>query len=383
MSSGEAEKLIIGLVPAHNEAPTIVNAVQSLAPQVDHVIVISDNSTDDTVARARTTSAVVIESVNNTDKKAGALNQALNALLGIGSSPHDLPLLADTDHVIVMDADSNISEGFVARALEEFELTPDTGAVGGIFLGEEGGRILAQLQRNEYVRYAREVGRRGAKAWVLTGTATLLRVDVLRHVAAARRAGTLPGSDGVYDTLALTEDNELTLAIKTLGYKTMSPQECIVQTEVMYTWKDLWHQRTRWQRGAVENLRNYGLTRVTRPYFAQQAMITLGLFSFWLLLGLTIVALVTGTFAIQLFWLGIGTIFILERMITVWKAGPRGRLISATVLIECGYDLFLQAVVLWSAIQILTGRRPTWHHGDTESLGTISYVRGHENVPIN
>ena len=48
------------------------------------------------------------------------------------------------------------------------------------------------------------------------------------------RGTLLPGTAGrVYDTLALTEDNELTIALKTLGARMVSPLECRVITEVM------------------------------------------------------------------------------------------------------------------------------------------------------
>ena len=53
--------------------------------------------------------------------------------------------------------------------------------------------------------------------FVLTGTASVIRGYALRAVAEAR-GSLIPGPPGkVYDTLALTEDNELTLALKTLG----------------------------------------------------------------------------------------------------------------------------------------------------------------------
>jgi poly-beta-1,6-N-acetyl-D-glucosamine synthase len=101
---------------------------------------------------------------------------------------------------------------------------------------------------------------------VLSGTAGLFRADTLRHVAQARAAGTLPGGKGIYDEDAFTEDNELTLALKTLGYHPVSPNECQVVTEVMSTLPKLWKQRVRWQRGALENLRSYGWTKTTRAW---------------------------------------------------------------------------------------------------------------------
>ena len=67
----------------------------------------------------------------------------------------------------------------------------------------------------------------------------MFRADALAAVAAGR--GTvLPGTAGhVYDTYSLTEDNELTIALKTLGAQMVSPQACRVRTELMPTWRDL------------------------------------------------------------------------------------------------------------------------------------------------
>jgi len=39
----------------------------------------------------------------------------------------------------------------------------------------------------------------------------------------------------------------------------VSPNACRVVTELMPTWRNLWAQRLRWQRGALENLGAYGL----------------------------------------------------------------------------------------------------------------------------
>src|SRR5699024_11950427 len=97
--------------------------------------------------------------------------------------------------------------------------------------GESGSGWLGQYQRNEYTRYSRDIYRRRGRVFVLTGTASAFRPRGLRTVAESR--GTLlPGRKGdVYDTAALTEDNELTLALKSLGGLMVSPNECSVRSE--------------------------------------------------------------------------------------------------------------------------------------------------------
>jgi poly-beta-1,6-N-acetyl-D-glucosamine synthase len=91
------------LIPAHNEEAQLGMALESVLRQsrpVDRIIVVSDNSTDRTVqiARRRADRGVeVIETVDNTQRKAGALNQVLAWLL---------PSLAWNDAILEMDADT-------------------------------------------------------------------------------------------------------------------------------------------------------------------------------------------------------------------------------------------------------------------------------------
>ena len=162
--------------------------------------------------------------------------------------------------------------------------------------------------------------------FVLTGTASLFRAYALKAVADSR-GSLIPGDPGqVYDTLAMTEDNEMTLALKSLGAKMVSPMQCRVITEVMPTWTALWRQRMRWQRGALENIGAYGVTRATLRYWLQQLGIgygTIALNAYLLLLLITLLS--ADRLEIVWFWAAIGTIFIVERVVTVWAVGWRGR----------------------------------------------------------
>lgn len=177
---------------------------------------------------------------------------------------------------MVMDADTTLDPGFLEGAVRRFTADRALMAVGGLFYGDENGGVLGQFQRNEYLRYARDMRRRRGRVFILTGTASMFRPVALRTVAASR-GRSIPGVRGdVYDTAALTEFNEVTIALKTLGGLMISPAECSVVTEVMPTWPELWSQRLRWQRGAVENLGAYGLTPQTFRYWAQQLGIGYG-----------------------------------------------------------------------------------------------------------
>ncbi len=356
---------VVALVPAHNEAAGIRATLESLSRQsrqADRVVVIADNCTDDTAGIAAEAGAEVFVTVGNRHKKAGALNQALAQIL---------PTLCPDDAVLVMDADSTLAPEFLAVADELLADDAGLGAVGGVFLGTPQHGLIGQLQRNEYARYAREIGRQRGRVMVLTGTASLLRVAALREVACLRRD---EQSGQVYDTAALTEDNELTLALKTLGWRLVSPPACEVYTDVMGSWRDLWNQRMRWQRGALENLRSYGFTRITARYWFQQVGMAVGVLALQLYLLVLATTLAVGHLQARPFWIGVGVVFLLERLVTAWSAGRWGRLLALPMVIEMAYDMFLQAVFVRSLIDIALGREARW--GTAARRLTLSLERG-------
>ena len=345
------------LIPAHNEQGCIRQTLVSLTRQdrpVDRIVVVADNCTDDTVAIARSFGVEVFETEGNAAKKAGALNQALAVLL---------PGLADNDLVLVMDADTSLDDGFLAGAARRMTSDRALMAVGGLFYGEQGEGWLGQLQRNEYHRYQRDIRRRQGRPFVLTGTATVFRPAALRGVA-GQRGRLLPGAPGdVYDTAALTEVNELTLALKSLGALMVSPRDCTVVTEVMPTRRALWAQRLRWQRGALENLGAYGFRSSTFRYWLQQLGLGYGSVALACYLMLIVLMAVSmSSFTVLDFWLGVGMLFVAERLVTVWSGGWRARVLAALILPELLYALFLDAVFVKGIWDIATARQAEWSH---------------------
>jgi len=358
------------LIPAHNEAASIGATLDSLRAQdraPNRVIVVADNCTDATEDVARAHGAEVFVPVGNTQKKAGALNQAFRGLLdGLG----------DNDVVMCMDADTVLDDGFLAAGVQRFTSDRALMAIGGLFYGEAGHGILGQLQRNEYVRYSREIRRRRGRVFVLTGTASMFRARALRTVAASR-GGLLPGVHGdVYDTAALTEDNELPLAIKSLGGLMASPDACRVVTELMPTWRNLWTQRLRWQRGALENLGAYGPAPTVLRYWAQQIGIgysVIALSSFWLLIAVT--GLATDRWVWFPFWLGVGSLFVVDRVVSAWSGGWKARLLAVMLIPELLYDMYLDVVYVKGIFDITFARNATWGHVDNAPQPTTETNR--------
>jgi poly-beta-1,6-N-acetyl-D-glucosamine synthase len=345
------------LVPAHDEEdalPATLEALSDQTRQPDRVIVVADNCTDRTAAIAREMDYEAFETVDNHHKKGGALNQALAALL---------PEATADDVILIMDADTQLAERFLEIGAGRLEADPELAAVGGVFYGESGKGLVGQLQRNEYARYGLQIRQRRGRVFVLTGTATLFRADAMLDVAGARGVF-IPGEPGrVYDTAALTEDNELTLALKSLGATMESPPECRVTTELMPTWRNLWHQRQRWQRGALENIGAYGLTKAVLRYWGQQVGIGYGAVALnaflWLML---ITVLAVDQWVWFPFWLLVGSVFVIERVVTAWPAGWQGRLLAVTILPELAYDVFLQVVFASCLFNISLNRQAHWGH---------------------
>ena len=119
----------------------------------------------------------------------------------------------------------------------------------------------------------------------------------------------------------------------------------------------------RWQRGALENVGAYGVTRATSRYWFQQLGIgygTIALNAYLLLMLITLLS--ADGLEILWFWAAIGMIFVVERVVTVWAVGWRGRLLALPLFVELGYDLVQQAVYVMSLIEIASGRSAGWNY---------------------
>jgi cellulose synthase/poly-beta-1,6-N-acetylglucosamine synthase-like glycosyltransferase len=348
---------VIALVPAHNEADWIERVVANLLTQTcppDRVVVISDNSTDTTARLARQAGAEAWESEDNRNKKAGALNQALARLL---------PFLDDDDFVFIQDADTLPAPRWLEVARRWTDKYPGAVISGRYASPPTGKSLLRIIQENEFARDGRIIDRRGNRTRIVVGTSALFPVATLRAVISARENGTLPGprSGDVYSTASITEDYELTLALKTLGFGTFSPYECDAVTDVMPTLKALWRQRIRWQRGAFTDLRSYGLTRVTAWYYAAQALWCFGMLTVLLIAAqIGLVIGITGHFSPSPVWIGTLPLFLAHRILTVRRTGAKGMLLAAALIPETAYDFFRYAIYLACAWRAVTRRETAW-----------------------
>ena len=107
--------------------------------------------------------------------------------------------------------------------------------------------------------------RQAAVPWKATAART--RASGANRVS-TKRGALQPGSHGYYNLTSLCEDYEMTIAMKTLGL--ISPPHCRPWTHSMPTVAKLRGRRVRWTRGALDNLKMNGWTKVTRTYIMAQ-----------------------------------------------------------------------------------------------------------------
>jgi cellulose synthase/poly-beta-1,6-N-acetylglucosamine synthase-like glycosyltransferase len=345
---------VVAVIPAWNEAVCIADTIRGLQHQTrppDLIIVVANNCTDDTAAIARAAGVDVLEMPRNPDRKAGALNYGIETVL---------PTLRDTDRVFVQDADTVCVPHWLELAGAVMDADPRA-VVSGRYACRNARGVLGLLQRNEFARECRMIDRREDRTHILVGTSTLLPARLLREVIGARCDGRLPAGY-VYAPGSLTEDFELTLAAKTLGWRTVSPHGCDAMTDVMPTLPKLWRQRIRWMQGGVEDLRRYGWTRVTAGFHIRRAWILFGLLAMLLFYGtLTATYAVTGTVVMSAPWALLTVIFIIDRVTGVRAQGRAAMAFAALLVPEIFYNLFAQAVYVTALFRAFRGRPATWH----------------------
>jgi poly-beta-1,6-N-acetyl-D-glucosamine synthase len=340
---------LVLVIPAHNEENGISQTLMSVTSQTvrpDRIIVICDNCTDGTAELAREAQGVEVwETVDNNNKKGGALNQAWDRLY-----QH----LKPEDYLATMDADTQLDQHFFEYALETYKLKPGVGGVCATFETEPQETPLGLAQQIEYARFCRAVGRKKGMAKCLAGAAVVYSVRVLNQVYAKR---------GFLYSPVLVEDYELTLAIRHEGYKVVAPKRCRAMTEIMPTMRTLWHQRRRWYEGTIQELRNYGWTKYTHRDIGAQ-IFTLATLSLRILFVVTLLLtfFLVGTLTLPFWALLPLVIFSTVRAVEAWRLGWQYSVLAAFMFEEL-YLIYLEIIFVVSLFHAYLGRNEVaWVH---------------------
>jgi hypothetical protein len=80
------------------------------------------------------------------------------------------------------------------------------------------------------------------------------------------------------------------------------------------------------------------------------------------LLLIVLMVLATSNWVWFPFWIGIGLVFTLERVVTVWRGGWRARLLALSLFPELAYAMFLNVVYLKGVWDLTLARQADWKH---------------------
>ena len=362
------------MIPAFNEEKVIVPTIERILAS-DYanmeVLVIDDGSKDRTAAIARShfedDARVRVISIPN-GGKANALNVGLAQAKG--------------DVIVALDADTQFESTTISRLVRWFG-DPEIGAVAGN--AKVGNRInmITRWQALEYI-VAQNLERRALSALdtltVVPGAVGAWRRDVLLEL------GGFPA-----DTLA--EDQDLTIAIQTEGYRAYFDSTAVAWTEAPTTAAALAKQRFRWSYGTLQCLWKYrhitfnrrygelGLVALPQVWLFQIILTTLApvadLLLLWQLAGQGLAYLQQGhefhSGSLQVFlvyYLVFVVVDLLAAMIGfVLEKGENWRLLWWLVLQRFGYRQIMYYVVVRSLWTALRGPFVGW--GKLERTGTV------------
>jgi cellulose synthase/poly-beta-1,6-N-acetylglucosamine synthase-like glycosyltransferase len=370
------------LIAAHNEELSIGATLDSLAAQerlADRIVVAADNCTDATVDVVLTRKFPVpmhldvFETVENTHKKSGALNQAW----ALSREDADLFVCIDADTVLPPDAlelweeefsrDSKIA-GCSAKftmldprhlyQLSRYGFVPKS--AGQLPAMSYRERTWCRMQKAEFAKWTdTALARNGRWTSVLAGTACGIRASALEEVV-ARRAE--QGEESIpWTYTSEVEDFELTYRLRELGYECRVSADVRAYTGAMLTLKTLWAQRLKWQVGTVRDLKAIGVNRLTVVDWWQQCLGMIAAFVrvSWVALFILGVAL-SGHVHVLKFWWIFPLVFVLCDVREAWRVPHRtgSDILMAAVLVPQEVFAWVRAAwFTWSWMEVLTGRK--------------------------
>lgn len=390
------------ILPCHNEAADLPAALASILMQegitVDTILVVSDNSTDDTVAIARAAGVSVIETSGNRFKKAGALNAGIRYLMNNGSLP---------EFIITGDGDTEYDRRFVSRARKVMRASPRLGVLSAVCYGKTGlvtfprlptstqparhkattpsrpadvllamlwlfallghwlkaslDYTLVWMQRAEYARAATLRIRRNIHT--MSGAGSLIRAEAAIDALLASKTpdDTIDWQNAtLYREHAanLVEDFALTLDVKKEGWKCTNNFYVVARTDLMRDFRSLFKQRTRWVRGTVDELRR---RKFSRESFVSSLTIIYGLAMIPLFYGLNALAVrlvMSGNVSIMDFWMF--PLLGIYQAVMIRTMGWKSMCIAFVLLPEMLYAFMRHAWIIVSVVKSFTSASQKW-----------------------
>jgi len=231
------------VVPIWNEEDTIVETLKHLIEMKKNycgdfeVIVVDDNSTDKSYSLA-----------TDFAKKYGFIGVIKKkGQKGKSESLNEATQIAKYELLGCVDADAFPEKRSLDYILGYFD-DKSVGAVTTKMVVKNPKKLVEWFQHIEYI----------FSNFLLTAYGGLDSIYVTKGPLSIYRKNLLKKIGGFYSQdITPTEDMEITFRIRQAGYKIKSSKLAKVSTRVMPSWKKLFWQRIRWNRGSLINFAKY------------------------------------------------------------------------------------------------------------------------------
>ena len=348
---------VFAIIPAHNESEGIERTILSIVNQsysVEKIVVACDNCTDDTelICERMSKTYPSIEyfaTINNKNKKSGALNQAFKRIKS-----------QQWGFLLQMDADTILKKDLISEGIKELVNDHRLGGVCARFRIKdyEGGNFfLYTLQYLEYSFFDSIQIEKKRKTHVLSGTTSLLRREAIISF------------DFVWPEDSIVEDYALTLNLKKNNWQVRVGKNMHILTDYMKTWKSLWRQRTRWIYGTIEEIKrfkriNYSQRQIVfKDSIGQKINLMFGVFQVFFITGFSFLIFtkqIQGWHPIGIVVLAVVFLDRLYRSKYIKKKNVFNIFVATTLVWEYLYSLFLIACMFSCHFRVLMKLKPKW-----------------------
>jgi len=226
------DKTLTVLIPAYNEAESIVDTIRSIQNQTlkaTEIIVIDDFSSDNTGDLARACGVTVLRPPSNTGSKAGAQNFALGHVT--------------TEFTMAIDADTILAEDAIEILLQALEVKSVVAACGFVLPRYqntlwERGRFIEYLLAFSWYKPIQDYYQ---KPLISSGCFSAYRTNILR-------------SAGGWSTRTMAEDMDLTWTFYQQGHDVRFVPEAVCYPIEPHNFNFMKKQLKRWSHGFIQNV---------------------------------------------------------------------------------------------------------------------------------
>ncbi|WED43073.1 glycosyltransferase [Legionella cardiaca] len=227
------------LIAAYNEEESIAFTLaainQQQYPNTIETILIDDGSTDNTLRNAK---AVKIDDLSIIQAPHGGKANALNAGLA----------LARFDWVITLDADTYLLPNAIQELVDKLFIGPEgtIACAGSVYVKNSRQSLMTKIQEWDYFHAIAVIKRSQS---LFQGTLVAQGAFSIYQKKALKAVGGWPNLVG--------EDIVLTWALLNKGYRIDFAEKAISFTSAPVSYRQFFHQRSRWARGLVEAFVHY------------------------------------------------------------------------------------------------------------------------------